>query len=341
MKALFLVFNLLSLSNNTLNMNNQQHAEPIPLIEIPPVGLNHGTCSKETSKALVHALQESGFLLIKSPLLSPEYQIKALEAARHFLRHTKSKLIVEHPEDPKVYAMLESKKDCKKASADLYEYMDIMEKVKVDVLMHLAVGLEMKDANFFTKLHDEHNDTLRVINYHKTCSETTANRCKEHSDYGSITLLSTDGVSGLEIFHNGNWIPVPYVKGALVVNIGTLLSGWTKGDLKATLHRVAGPASLHSQTPKETLIEACKHTRTSIAFFADPNHDVSSKLSSKEDEGLKDALGGMSVAEYIEWRSGGSSKFNDRSGIGFTSNERDMLDDLSRPCRGGNPTAAS
>jgi isopenicillin N synthase-like dioxygenase len=296
----------------------------IPLVKIASK-TNENPPDKDASRSLVHALQNSGFLLVQSPLLTPGIQERAMIAANNFLESDKSDAVSEHPSDPKRYAMLET---IEEGEADLKEYMEILKKIKMDVLRHISVGLGMASVDFFAKLHDENNDTLRLINYYPT-GDDTGNRCKEHSDYGTITLLSTDGISGLEAFHNGEWIPVPYVKGALVVNIGTLLSGWTKCSLKATLHRVAGPASLHSQSIKEELIAACKQTRTSIAFFADPNKDMSTKLSSggnDEDEGLIEALQGMSISEYVEWRSGGSVKDINRSGIGFTSEEKNTLD---------------
>ena len=310
-----------------MNSHHTSSENVIPLIDIPPVGTSKVIPAEETSRALVTALQNSGFLLIKSPLLTPEFQSKSLESSKIFLNSRNSHRIVDHPSDPKVYAMLNSIEECQEVSLDLQQYMDIMQKIKVDVLMHLAVGLEMKDTDFFTKLHSENNDALRLINYHPADSSCTGNRCKEHSDYGTITLLSTDGVSGLECFHSGGWIPVPYIEGTLVVNIGTLLSGWTNGLLKATLHRVAGPKSSNSQSLKEDLIKACKQTRSSIAFFADPNQNISSEISNKLDltEGLKDALQGMTVAEYVEWRSGGSPTDHNRSGVGLTSNESDIL----------------
>lgn len=215
----------------------------------------------------------------------------------------------------------------------------------MDILQHIAIGLGL-ESHFFTRLHDQHNDTLRLISYHPTVESVDksgssmpqqqsapemGNRCKEHSDYGTITLLSTDGVSGLELFHEGKWMPVPYIPGTLVVNIGSLLSNWTGGVLKATLHRVAGPASLNSTSKKEDLLKAVTRRRTSIAFFADPNEEVSVQLNRNlKGEGLESAgdwgssLGSMSVAEYTKWRSGGIG-MNDRSrsGVSFTNEELD------------------
>ena len=327
-------------------------ASCVPLIDIGITGPDHEDESPflpneiETSRALVCALQNSGFALVRSPFLTKELQTKALEAAKSFLATTttaenKNKNetpplvdVIEHPTDPKVYSMLNSDEEFNFVAPDhkIKEYVHVLRLIKMDVLRLIAIGLGMSDAGFFANLHDEDNDTLRLITYHPTLSEDTGNRCKEHSDYGTVTLLSTDGGSGLELFHDGKWLPVPHVEGTLVVNVGSLLSGWTKGSLRATLHRVAGPASSNSCSDVEALKEAVQHPRTSVAFFADPNKDVSESLeataknqskTTSPDDFLTGALGGMSVAEYIRWRSGGDGAA--RSGVSFTEEECEII----------------
>jgi len=323
----------------------------VPLIDIGITGPDQEDASPsppnetETSRALVHALQDSGFALVRSPLLTKELQSKALEAAKSFLATTPKADeidnesaplvdVIEHPTDPKVYSMLNSDDEFDFVAPDhtIKKYVRVLRLIKMDVLRLIAIGLGMSDAGFFANLHDEDNDTLRLITYHPTLSEDTGNRCKEHSDYGTITLLSTDGGSGLELFHDGKWLPVPHVEGTLVVNVGSLLSGWTKGSLRATLHRVAGPVSSNSFSDVEVLKEAVQHPRTSVAFFADPNKDVSESLeataknqteTTATDDFLTGAVGGISVAEYIRWRSGGDGA--ERSGISFTAEESEII----------------
>mmetsp|Transcript_13778 Transcript_13778/g.28867 ORF Transcript_13778/g.28867 Transcript_13778/m.28867 type:complete len:406 (+) Transcript_13778:164-1381(+) len=322
----------------------------VPLIDIGTTSTDH-TKNKstalppETAKDLVSALRDSGFALVRSPLLTKDLQSRSLEAAGRFLagssnvsdngnaakHNTKSPGVdvIPHPTDPKVYAMLDSEDQYDLVAPDtniIKEYVSALRSIKMDVLRLIAIGLGMNDVDFFAKLHDEDNDTLRLITYFPTRSETTGNRCKEHSDYGTITLLSTDGVSGLELFHEGKWLPVPCVEGALVMNVGSLLAGWTKGALRATLHRVAGPGSLNSGSDRQVLVEATKHSRTSMAFFADPNRNVSESLAATtatEKDELTNALGGMSVAEYIRWRSGGDGV--ERSGVSFTLEESETI----------------
>ena len=300
----------------------ENSAVTVPLIDI-------GTPNNETSRALVGALQDSGFAIVRSPLLTKDLQSKALEAASSFLAQGESQestpLVeaIEHPTDPKIYSILNSDDQYEFVEPIIKEYVTVLRSIKMEVLRLIAIGLGMRDVGFFAKLHDEDNDTLRLITYHPTHSEDTGNRCKEHSDYGTITLLSTDGVSGLELFRNGKWLPVPYVDGALVINVGSLLSGWTRGSLRATLHRVAGPASKNSCSDKEVLLEAVHRPRTSLAFFADPNKDVSKSLADTNGDVVTETLEGMSVDEYISWRSGGDGA--DRSGLSFTEKESEII----------------
>jgi isopenicillin N synthase-like dioxygenase len=274
---------------------------------------------------VVPALRDSGFLVVKSSLLPLELQQKALAASARILES--SPKTVTHPSDPKQYAMLsydDLGEDLSEVSEDvsiLREYYRSLRKVRDILLQLIASGIGMDDPEFFSRLHNENNDSIRLLNY-LPGNENTANRCKEHSDYGTLTLLLTDGVGGLEAFVDGQWRQVPYVKGALIVNIGSILSEWTRQDLKATLHRVAGPKSIGSTTSTNDLLKAVQVPRRSIAYFADPNPNVATTLSQSNDSssGKGD---NMTIDEYIHWRSGGTA--SDRAGVAFTRKEEERL----------------
>jgi isopenicillin N synthase-like dioxygenase len=63
-----------------------------------------------------------------------------------------------------------------------------------------------------------------------------------HKDSGVLTLLWVEpGKGGLQVQVDGEWIDIPSVPGALVVNIGELLEWATGGYLTATVHRVVSP----------------------------------------------------------------------------------------------------
>jgi len=121
---------------------------------------------------------------------------------------------------------------------------------------------------------------MRLLHY--PCIPPSANfqpevdiRAGAHSDYGSITLLfQRPGQPGLEILPPGPnpiWTPVPVfppgtesdLSPPILVNIGDLLSSWTKNLFKSTVHRVVFPRD----------VEAGKEggeDRYSIAYFGHP-----------------------------------------------------------------------
>ncbi len=80
-----------------------------------------------------------------------------------------------------------------------------------------------------------------------------------HTDYGCLTLLATDGSSGLEVRkRGGGWIPLSAPPGEFIINFGEMLEMWTAGRIKATPHRVKG-------TPA---------ARISVPLFFNPDHDT-------------------------------------------------------------------
>jgi isopenicillin N synthase-like dioxygenase len=104
-------------------------------------------------------------------------------------------------------------------------------------------------------------------------------RAGAHSDYGSLTLLfRLPGQGGLELqnpIDPTQWIPVPVnpvpdtlADPPILVNIGDLLSFWTGGMLKSTVHRVA-----FSHTPggdADADAEVTGKERYSMAYFCHP-----------------------------------------------------------------------
>lgn len=98
-------------------------------------------------------------------------------------------------------------------------------------------------------------------------------RAGAHSDYGSLTLLfRLRGQAGLEILTRENtWAPVPVTPPGteadalppILINIGDLLSYWTNGMFRSTVHRVVFGGE---GAPGET----DTGPRYSMAFFCHP-----------------------------------------------------------------------
>lgn len=289
----------------------------IPLVKLP-LNTENDSDMSQAARQVSEALETSGFLLVQSHYLTKELQQKAIQATKQILNTKDNSEIILHPVDPKKYIMVEKAGSIMSLKANdeqkkiLKEYWASMEKVKHQVLQCISLGLGLS-VDYFSECHSKNNSCLRLLHYpvpEASESEDSSQlmiRCKAHSDYGSVTLLTTDGVGGLQAMIDGIWIDVPYVEGSIVVNIGSLLSDWTQGKLLSTLHRVVSDGQ--SSVP-----------RTSIAFFADPDSDISVSLgSSSSSENAS-----MTVEEYIRYRAGGDKR--DRVGVAFTSDESNRIE---------------
>ncbi|KAL0376756.1 UNVERIFIED_CONTAM: 1-aminocyclopropane-1-carboxylate oxidase1 [Sesamum calycinum] len=75
--------------------------------------------------------------------------------------------------------------------------------------------------------------------YYPSCPqpELTLGASK-HTDDGFLTVLLQDHIGGLQIFAENQWIDVPPVPGALVINIGDLLQLISNDKFKSVEHRV-------------------------------------------------------------------------------------------------------
>ncbi|KAI1766977.1 Clavaminate synthase-like protein [Hypoxylon sp. FL1150] len=141
-------------------------------------------------------------------------------------------------------------------------YYDEVLKLSCKVLEILARGLPYGDDIFVPFVSNDPVCVVRLLHYPP--QDSTDERqlgAGAHTDFGAITLLMQDESGGLEVFdHTSNrWVPVAPIPDAYIVNIGDMLSLWTKGIYKSTVHRV---------------INKSGRDRYSVPFFFDGNTDV-------------------------------------------------------------------
>lgn len=138
----------------------------------------------------------------------------------------------------------------------LLTYFASVHRLGVDLHRPIALDLNLDEA-YFAPYLDQPLATLRLLRYPAGGGDGIG--AGAHTDYGSVTLLITDGEPGLQVQPRGaDWIDVPHVAGGFVVNIGDCLMRWTNDIYVSTPHRVRVP----------------KRVRRSIAFFLDPNPDA-------------------------------------------------------------------
>ncbi|MEO1494562.1 MAG: 2-oxoglutarate and iron-dependent oxygenase domain-containing protein [Pseudomonadota bacterium] len=123
--------------------------------------------------------------------------------------------------------------------------------------LHRAIAIDLGlPADHFEPSFRAPMATLRLLSYPPSTDGIGAGA---HTDYGSITLLMTDGEPGLQVkLRDGDWIDAPHAPGAFVMNIGDCLMRWSNDVYVSTPHRVLAP----------------KRRRRSIAFFMDPDPDA-------------------------------------------------------------------
>jgi isopenicillin N synthase-like dioxygenase len=139
-------------------------------------------------------------------------------------------------------------------------YFDAVWQLALD--LHLAIATDLGlPPTFFADKFDRPMATLRLLHYPPRRAEhNNLPGAGEHTDYGSLTILLTDGVGGLEVRRrDGTWVKAPPIASAFVCNIGDCLMRWSNDTYVSTPHRVTSPLG---------------RDRYSIAFFFDPNPDA-------------------------------------------------------------------
>jgi len=134
-------------------------------------------------------------------------------------------------------------------------------------LMRLAaVALDLP-ADYFAPYIDRRRGTLRAAFYPEQPDPPAPGQLRygAHTDYGGFTILRQDDApGGLQVDLDGSWIDVTPQLGAFTINIGDLVSRWTNGRWRSTLHRVVNPPrDAHAST-----------RRLSLVFFSGPNDDA-------------------------------------------------------------------
>ncbi len=132
--------------------------------------------------------------------------------------------------------------------------------VGLRLLRHWAVSLGAAEDTFDAAFAELPATLIKVVRY--PGSTENPQGVGAHKDSGVLTLLLVEPEStGLQVeLRGGEWIDVPPVAGAFIVNVGELLEVATGGYLRATRHRVLAP------TPGTD--------RVSVPYFLSPALDA-------------------------------------------------------------------
>ena len=143
-------------------------------------------------------------------------------------------------------------------------YYEAMNSLTFSILKLIARTLPHGDGIFDEFISNYPAAPLRLLHYppQRSLSGGKQFGASAHTDFGAITLLLQDDNPGLQVLDprtgTEQWVGIPPQRNAYVVNIGDMLSMWTKGEYKSSMHRV---------------LNVGNKDRYSIVYFFDGNLD--------------------------------------------------------------------
>ena len=146
----------------------------------------------------------------------------------------------------------------RRAVQDFFEATEDLA-IQMMPLYALALGLE---RDFFAHKFRKYKalNALRVSYMPPETLEEDEFHVGPHTDGSFMTLLATSDQLGLEILSpSGQWLKMPLIPDAFVVNSGDLLTRWSNGRVRSTPHRV---------------INTSGEDRYSIPLFVQPTADT-------------------------------------------------------------------
>ncbi|CAN9319841.1 unnamed protein product [Alternaria sp. RS040] len=126
-------------------------------------------------------------------------------------------------------------------STSLEYYGQVVQLAK-DILKVLALTLDLSE-DYFDEYARDAVATMRLLHYPSQPPDSPAKLTRgigAHTDFGCITILLQDTVSGLQVYDytTQEWLDVTPTPGAFVVNLGNLMMRWSNDRYISNLHRV-------------------------------------------------------------------------------------------------------
>lgn len=168
------------------------------------------------------------------------------------------------------------------------QWFECAQRLARHLLRGFALSLNV-DGNFFLNCSDRPLSRASYVYYPRQSTPISGDQfgVGPHTDFGVLTVLSQDGVGGLQVENaNGEWIDAPPVDDTLIVNVGDLLHRWTSGVFRSARHRVICPSGTD---------------RLSLVLAYDPNPET---VIDGSDLGLAtaDRSEPITCGDYLDWR---------------------------------------
>ncbi|MEM6463076.1 MAG: 2-oxoglutarate and iron-dependent oxygenase domain-containing protein [Pseudomonadota bacterium] len=250
----------------------------LPVVDVSGLYSQSAELNQQVADNLGKAAEETGFLYVTGHRVSPRLRQDLLEQTKRFFALSlgqKMEIYIGKSNSHRGYVpegeevMADGKRDRKEALdlgyevpsdhplvaagtpmigpnqwPDLEGFRPAIEayyNAVFDLGRHLLRGFSLalgQEMTFFDKFVTCPPSQLRLLHYPYNPDAVDAQGIGAHTDYECFTLLLPTA-PGLEVMNGaGEWIDVPLVPDAFVVNIGDMMECWTNGRFVATSHRV-------------------------------------------------------------------------------------------------------
>lgn len=106
-------------------------------------------------------------------------------------------------------------------SETLEEYVTKINEVIGELLKGISLSLGLEENYIHKSMNIESGSQLLVINYYPPCPKPElVMGLPAHTDHGLLTILIQNEFGGLQIEHDGKWIPVNPLPNSFLINTG-------------------------------------------------------------------------------------------------------------------------
>ncbi|XP_068640213.1 1-aminocyclopropane-1-carboxylate oxidase homolog 1-like [Aristolochia californica] len=251
----------------TEDLINSQAPTPvqkgIPIVDLDRVGREDRR--KEIVKEIREVLETWGFFHVINHGIPQRVLDEMIQGARRFHEESDEEKMAFYSRDPNKKVRFVSNFDLYQSKAanwrdtlgcimaPNFEGPEALPKSCRDILMEYSRHMKIVGETLFVLLGEvlglrpsHFNDMgcmdghFLLSHYYPACPEPEITiGTSRHSDNGFLTLLLQDEIGGLQVLHQDRqWVDMPPVPGALVVNVADLLQLVTNDKLKSVVHRV-------------------------------------------------------------------------------------------------------
>jgi isopenicillin N synthase-like dioxygenase len=116
-------------------------------------------------------------------------------------------------------------------SETLEKYVTKSREVIGEMLKAISLTLSLEENYIQNMMNVESGSQILVINYYPPCPKPElVMGLPAHTDHGLLTLLMQNELGGLQIEHDGKWIPINPLPNSFLINTGDHL------EVKLKLH---------------------------------------------------------------------------------------------------------